>query len=485
MSEGVPSRSSGGVRISGLSKKFGTNTVLRDLSVEFRPGTVTGFMGPNGAGKSTLIKILAGVYSYDTGEVRLGDEPVRSLADRSDVAFIHQDLGLIDDLSVSENLRLGLAPMRRFGPILNHSAERRAAMTAINAVGLDVDVDQPVAALAPGEKTLVAVARAFQAGATTLFVDEATSNLPTDEAARVVAALRSMARAGATVVMVTHKLSEVLEFTDRIVVIIDGRIATDADAATLDHDALVRALVEDESDTLVSKGAPPALGGPVLTFTSTTYEGLGPIDLTIRRGEIVGLTGLPGSGLYEVAYLASGTSRPDGGSIQFGHSLKRALIPPHRETQSGLDGLSVTDNLMISSMHRWASSNGIVRKDKEQAAARRVIKELCVTPSDADGPYDVLSGGNKQKVLFGRVLLKEPDLYVLCEPTRGVDIGTRAEIYRTILGLPAQGAAVLVVSSDAEDLFAVCDRIGVVKDGRMDQLTARDDLNNETLESIL
>lgn len=472
--------------VTGLKKSFGSNEVLHGIDLAFEPGQFIGLMGPNGAGKSTLIKILDGLYSADEGTIRLDDEVVKNLGTRSECGFIHQDLGLIEAMTICENLRLGQQPMTLAGPILNLKKERESAAEAIARVGLERDVDTPISALSPGEKTLVAVARTLDRGARIVFVDEATSTLPAADSKRLMDALRVTVEDGATVIMVSHKLSEILHDTDRVVVILDGEISTDEPTASLDRESLVARLVAKESEMAVEEEATAVEPGEELVALEAACGGrAGPIDLSLRGGEIIGLTGLPGSGLHDIGFLIHGSIKATGGNVRAAKKVKCALVPPHRETQGGIQLSSIRENLTLSSLSRWRHFGRLLALGKEARDAQAMANELNVIPSDAEGPYGVLSGGNKQKVIFGRVLLREPEVYVLCEPTRGVDIATRMEIYRLIRKLRAKDVAVLVISSDSEDLFAVCDRIGVVEDGTVDQLVPADQMNTQQLEALV
>lgn len=473
--------------ITGLSKSFGEVKVLKGIDLTVRGGEFLGLMGPNGAGKSTLIKILDGIHTASSGEIRIGDDRVASLAGREDVGFIHQDLGLIDDLSVVENLRLGAEPLRWFGPLLDHSAERAAAETALEMVGLAVSVDAPVGSLSPGEKTLVAVARVFSRGASIVFVDESTSTLPPSEARRVIESLAEASARGATIVMVTHKLSEILDATRRVVVLLDGGVAVDQQTAGLDRAALVRMLVrhtEQNEDVSVTRSVADP-GDVVLTMRAAIGGRAGPIDLVVREGEVLGLTGLPGSGLHDVAYLAAGQMVPASGTVSLVNGATRAIVPPHRETQGGFNDLSVRENLTISSLPRWRSKWRLLATGRERRDSEVMVKELNVRPPSADTVFGALSGGNKQKVIFGRTLSQKATLYVLCEPTRGVDVEARAEIYRLIAQLRAEKAAVLVVTSDYEDLVAVADRIAAVVEGGLKNIQDTHHMNIDELEEIL
>jgi ribose transport system ATP-binding protein len=226
-------------------------------------------------------------------------------------------------------------------------------------------------------------------------------------------------------------------------------------------------------------------GRELLRLEGVHAPGVGPLDLSLHAHEVVGLTGLPGSGLHDVAYLLSGATRLTSGAIAADRQLEVGLVPPHRETQGGFDQLSVTTNLTISALPAWRSRSRLLRRGRERQQAHEMSRSLSVRPDDPDAEFGTLSGGNKQKVIFGRVLLRHPDLYVLCEPTRGVDVATRTEIYNVIGQLRSQDAAVLVVSSDAEDLFAVCDRIGVVHEGRIKKMHQVEAFRDEEMEMFV
>lgn len=475
------------ITISGLRKSFGRNEVLRGIDLSIPAGSFVGLMGPNGAGKSTLIKILGGVYQRSAGEISYAGSAVRSLAERPEVGFIHQDLGLVDDLPIVDNLRLGEAPMRRFGPVLDRRREHRAAQEALVRVQLDRPVSTLVGDLSPGEKTLVAVARLLDRGARVLFIDETTSTLPPGDAQRLIRTLRDTVTAqGATVIMVSHKLSEILDATERIVVILDGIIAADVQAQGLDRSQLVEMLVAherpDDAATLVAHER----GEEKLRLEAACAGRCGPIDLTLHAGEVVGLTGLAGSGLHDVAYLAHGALKPRAGRVVRPDGVRTALVPPHRESQGGFAEMSVQANLTVSSMGSWRSrGTRLLRGRAERADACGMIERLDVRPADPDAAFGTLSGGNKQKVVFGRAVFRHPDVYVLCEPTRGVDVQTRSALYEVIRGLRREGAAVLLISSDSEDLFAVCDRIAVVEQGRLRDFTAIDEITPDALEAFI
>jgi ribose transport system ATP-binding protein len=480
--------------IQRLTKSFGSNRVLAGIDLEICAGEFVGLMGPNGAGKSTLIKILDGVHPPTSGEIRVGGVAVSHLRGRADVGFVHQDLGLVDGMSVLDNLRLGERPMRRVGPILDKRAERAAAELVLSQVALDVEPGAMVGELSPSEKTLVAVGRVLARGARIIFVDEATSTLPPADARRVIAALSRQVDEGMSVVMVSHKLHEVLEGTTRVVLLLDGGVAADRPTQGLDRAGLVEMLLRHgtakvAADAPVTASAAaalpvPAAGEPVLEMTGARGGRAGPLDLRVHAGEVVGLTGTPGSGLHDVAYLACGALRVAAGTVT--HQGPRiGFVPPHRESQGGFAALDVRQNMTVSSLSRWRRGWRFLARAREGAAARDMVGQLHVRPASIDVAFGTLSGGNKQKVVFARALLQEPDVYVLCEPTRGVDVSARSEIYDVIRDLRARGAGILIVSSDAEDLLAVCDRVAAVESGFLHPLRTVASMTPAEMESLL
>lgn len=483
-----PSESDNFLRIAGLRKSFGDTHALRGVDLVLRPGEFVGLMGPNGAGKSTLIKMLSGVYEPDGGTIEISGRPVRSLAGRPEVGFVHQDLGLVDSMSVMDNLRLGAAPLRLAGPVLHRRREMTAAQQALDLVGLRIPVMTEVRTLSPGEKALLAVARLLQRGAKLIVVDETTSTLPPRESRWFVDTLRKSTETGTCVLMVSHKLSELLSAARRIVLLLDGNVVADRPVSPSDQAEVIRLLASHEEQVAESdrSAAPDAgAGQPVLTMTDVRLGSLGPISLSVRSGQVVGLTGLVGSGLHTVGMLAHGVVAPASGCVVLSPGARSGLVAPQRETQGGVSDLPVLWNSTISSLRRWRTRIGLLNLRRERDDALKVLGSLHVTPCDPDVPLGSLSGGNQQKVLFARTLLQDPRLFVLCEPTRGVDVRTRREIYRLIQELRDKGAAILILTSDSEDLFAICDYVGVVESSGLSPLWSRDSLDVDQLAEVL
>lgn len=470
--------------IRGVTMSFGSTRVLDHLDLDVCTGQVLGLMGPNGAGKSTLIRILDGVYRADAGRLLFDGEPVASLRGHPAVGFVHQDPGLVEALSIADNMRLGQPRVRWLGPILDTRRERHLAEQALAVVGLHRPVTTPVSALSPGEKTLVALARLRSRGARLLVVDEATSTLPPADAAVVIDALRAVAADDGAVILVSHKLNEILDATDRIVLMIDGTLAADQLRASIDRSGLVELLLEHDTG-FDNQGGRTAAGAAALRLIGAGNERCGPIDLTVHRGEVVGLTGLPGSGLHDIAFLAAGIDATTDGAVVSESARRTALIPPHRETEGGFDQLSTRINMTVSALGSCRRSNRLIDVGRERREADTLMRRLRVVPNHLESTFGDLSGGNKQKVIFGRALMSRADVLVLCEPTRGVDLATRYELYRLIREMAAAGAAILLASSDAEDLFAVCDRVGVANAGRLGDVRPIDDLAADQIEALV
>ena len=404
------------VRITGLRKSFGETHAVRGVDLTLRAGEFVGLMGPNGAGKSTLIKVLSGVYDADAGSIEISGRSVRNLAGRPEVGFIHQDLGLVDEMSVLDNLRLGATPLRLIGPVLNRGAEIQQAQEALDRVGLDIPVAVNVGLLSPGEKALLAVARLLHQGARVLVVDETTSTLPPRESRWFVGTLKKATEDGTCVLMVSHKLSELLSVAERVVLLLDGVVVEDRPASPSDQAEIVQVLASHEeqaaeSDQASSPRSEP--GPPVLTMVDVRSGTVGPINLTVRAGQIVGLTGLVGSGLHQVGLLAHGAVRPDSGEIVRAEGTRSGLVAPQRETQGGVAELPVLWNATLSSLPRWRNPARLLRLASERTDAIEVLQGLSVKPTDHEAPLGALSGGNQQKVMFAHAAARARALRAL------------------------------------------------------------------------
>jgi ribose transport system ATP-binding protein len=483
------------LEIRGLSKAYGGARALDDVSLTLRRGEIHALLGENGAGKSTLIKVLAGVVDRDAGSIECD----------AGLAFVHQDLGLIDELSVAENIALELGYARHRG-LISFAATRRRVAALLAAVGVDVSPDAPVASLAQDQKVMVAVTRAVSAGAGVIVLDEVSSSLPAPEMARLAASLRAARPTGVAYIYVTHRLDEVFDLADRVTVLRDGRRVATADVASTTHDELVGWILGDAPETPVSGSR--ELGDVALRVD-------GDVSFTVRAGEILGICGLIGSGSRDVARLLGGATSPPGeraasdrvrgnevrrvhrgfrdeaGSpghgaataTLFGRSLPLgdpfalaragvAYVPGDRVREGAVADLSVRENLFLARRPRR----------NETALAAALAKRFDVRPRDAsERPLSSLSGGNQQKVIFARALHGRPRLLVLDDPTAGVDVGSRAQLHGFLRECAAEGAAVVLASTDFEEVAVVADRALVMRHGRVAEELAREQLTPERL----
>jgi ribose transport system ATP-binding protein len=476
------------LEVRGVTKSFGAQRALDNVTLTVRQGEFVGLLGPNGAGKSTLIKIIDGVHRPDSGFAQIaGVPPARA---RSLVGVVHQDLGLVDDMTVLENLCLGAQRNSR-QVLRRRSRERAFGLAQLRQVGLEhLDLYRMLRMLSPGEKTMVAIARLLASGSRLIIVDEATSTLPPKDAQWLISTLRSHVSQGYSVIMVSHKLAEIVEEVDRQIVLRDGQVVFDDSRELLSVEEAAELISPVRARSAAHEAAGQAVPADrsarvVLRFSAATTRLCGPVDLELHAGEIVGVTGLLGSGLYDLAYMAAGTVRPESGRVDMAHGTTIALVPPHRETEGVFPAFPVQWNLTIAALRRWRSAARLLRLRAEAEAADTVASRLGITPHRLTLRQDTLSGGNQQKVLFGRGLLRQADCFVLCEPTRGVDVGTRAEIYSLIRDLRSDGAAVLVLSSDVQDLFELADRIGAIEGGQLTQLWDTGALGSAELTQLL
>ncbi len=450
-------------------------------------------------GKSTLVKILDGVHSADAGTIA-----VRGGA--AGLGVVHQDLGLVDVMTVAENLHLG-ARRRMIDP----RAEARSTVEALEAVGLtSIDPYALVSSLSLGQRAMVAVARTLHRGADTVIIDEVTAGLHPTEARWVVERLRVAAELGATVLMVTHKLDEVVGAATRYVLLSDGRVVLDEGAAAITRARLVEMMshgravqthggtgpdssgpVRERFESPASPGRPRTGsdgsgrdgaaaddGAVVCELLGVRAGAAGPIDLKVTRGRITALTGPLGSGLHEIAYVAAGLHTPDAGTVRVADGVRRACVPAHRESEGVFADDTVQFNIAAGGWARWRNRTGLLRTRRLRRDCDEAMTALSVHPHRLEATVSQLSGGNQQKTLFARALMRRPDLLVLCEPTRGVDVATRREIYAQIRSIAAAGTGVLVASTDFEDIAALADTTGsLTTDGTVSRWLPADRLH--------
>lgn len=464
--------------IHAVSKQFGGTQALDNLSLSLKPGEALALLGENGAGKSTLIKILANVYSFDSGRIQFRGRTVSGQAlRRLPIAFIHQDLGLIDWMTVAENicLTLGYPGSRGF---INWTKAVERARQALAQLGTDIDPESRIQSLSQLEKSLVAIARALAADAEILVLDEPTASLPADEVSRLFATLKHLCSTGVAMIYVSHRLDEVFDIADRVVVLRDGKLAGERLVAETTSEELIRLIVGREPAQLIRQFSTHS-GDARLSFRETEVEQTGPLSTEIHAGEIVGLVGLRGAGQERIGQALFGLQPVTGGMILLDgvainpsgprEAMREGIcyIGADRVGESVVPKLSIRENLFLNPVTAGRQLLSYLAPREEFRAAIQLGESVGLRPNDPNLSIELLSGGNQQKVVVGRWLTLRGRVYVFADPTAGVDVGARAEIYKLFDVALAAGAAIVIVSADFEEVAKVCHRALVFDRGRV------------------
>ncbi|MEU2614385.1 sugar ABC transporter ATP-binding protein [Micromonospora sp. NPDC007271] len=482
--------------MTAISKFFPGVRALDGVDFRLFPGEVHALMGENGAGKSTLIKVLTGVYGSDAGTIMLDGAPVSFTGPRqataAGVSTVYQEVNLCPNLSVAENIFIGRQP-QRFGTV-NWREMRRRAGTLLARLDLDIDVGELLGGYSLAVQQMVAIARAVDVRARVLILDEPTSSLDADEVAQLMRIMRQLRDEGIAILFVTHFLDQVYEIADRITVLRNGRLVGEYPTADLPQYALVEKMIGKELDTLERLDeqagrdlAAVETGVPVVEATGLARTGsVAPFSLTIHQGEVVGMAGLLGSGRTEVARLFFGADRADRGRLAVDGqpvtirgpvaAIDRniAFCSENRRTEGLVGDLSVRENIILAMQAARGWLRPVPRRRQDELV-RRYVEALSIRPNDPDMPVRNLSGGNQQKVLLARWLITEPRLLILDEPTRGIDIGAKAEIQRLVVQLSDGGMAVLFISAELEEVLRLSHKVAVMRDRQLVTQLANDD----------
>jgi ribose transport system ATP-binding protein len=502
-----------GARATNISKSFPGTRALDQVSIEVRPGEVHGLIGGNGSGKSTLIKILSGIYVADPGgRVEIGagscaaDEVTPEFARDNGLHVVHQDLGVFPDLSVAENLTLGNRYERRPIGLIRWSEVRRRAERLIEQFEIDVRPDESMRAVRQSSRTLIAIARACQdeqtRGPGLLILDEPTASLPAHEVAVLLGKLRSYAAAGQSILYVSHRLDEILQLTDRVTALRDGKNVGTFETAELDEDGLVSLITGPSAARTFSKvpmvvptrvGKEP--GSDRLVVRGLCAGGLRDVSFNLAPGEIVGIAGLLGSGrstmlqtLFGLTARTGGTVTLDGKEVRFATVAEAmhagvAYVPENRAEQAIFLDESVALNLAAGRIRRF--TRGIrIRYRSLHDDARELVTNFGIKVASVDSTIATLSGGNQQKVVMARWVSTEPRLLLLDEPSQGVDVGARAEIWGIVREAASRGTTVVVVTSDFEELARVVDRALILRDGTVVAELTRAELTAHSLTRL-
>ncbi|EXU75977.1 L-arabinose ABC transporter ATP-binding protein AraG [Erwinia mallotivora] len=466
----------------GIGKTFPGVKALQDISFTCEAGQVHALMGENGAGKSTLLKILSGSYRPDSGEIRLKGEPV-SFGHTTDaldagVAIIYQELHLVPEMSVAENIYLGQLPQR--AGLVNRRLLRYEAGQQLANLGMDIDPDTPLKALSLGQWQMVEIAKALARNAKVIAFDEPTSSLSAREIEHLFRVIRKLRDLGRVVLYVSHRMEEIFALSDAITVFKDGRyVRTFSDVANTSHDQLVQAMVGREIGDIYGY-APRQTGEVRLKLDRVQAKGVRmPVSLSVRAGEIVGLFGLVGAGRSELMKGLFGATRLTGGELWLdgekltirepAHAIRAGILlcPEDRKADGIIPVHSVRDNINISARRNNLTAGCLINNQWESENAARHIRALNIKTPSADQAIMNLSGGNQQKAILGRWLSEEMKVVLLDEPTRGIDVGAKHEIYNVIYALAEKGIAVLFASSDLPEVMGLADRIVVMREGEI------------------
>jgi rhamnose transport system ATP-binding protein len=481
--------------LEAVSKNFGAVAALRGAHLELWAGEAHALVGENGAGKSTLVKILAGVHEADTGTMSFRGEPVEfsGPADAKDagIAVIYQEPTLFPDLSVAENIFLGRQPVRRWGQI-DRAAMNRQAEELFDRLGVMIHPERPARGLSIADQQIVEIAKAISLDAQVLIMDEPTAALSGVEVERLFAVARGLRNAGAAVLFISHRFDEVMALCQRVTVMRDGaHVATEL-VADVTVDDIVRKMVGRDVDALFPKSDVEP-GETVLEVEGLTRRGVfDDITFSVRAGEIVALAGLVGSGRSEVVEAAFGVLPRDAGTVRVGGrklppsnsraamAAGMALVPEDRRQQGLVLDQSITKNITLP-RRRLLARFGLLSGAAERGSAAEWAGRLQTKYGRLTDPVATLSGGNQQKVVLAKWLSTEPKVLIVDEPTRGIDIGTKAEVHRLMSNLAASGVAVLMVSSELPEVLAMADRILVMHEGRLAAEIARADATEEAV----
>jgi galactofuranose transport system ATP-binding protein len=493
------------IEMERISIAFGGVRALSDVSLRLFPGEVHAIMGENGAGKSTLIKALTGVYSIDSGSIRVAGEshifssPAESQA--AGISTVYQEVNLVPNLTVAENMMLGREP-RRFGGI-NVRAMNRAARATLERLGLDIDPGSLLGKHPIAVQQLVAIARAVDVDARVLILDEPTSSLDTDEVEKLFTVMRTLREQGVAIVFVSHFLDQIYEIADRMTILRNGQLIGERMVNSTTQLELVKLMIGRELEVLeridreVAATQADESGTPVLKALGISRKGsLEAVDLELYEGEVIGVAGLLGSGRTELARLLFGADTVDSGELHFRSERRRLRSPRHaidrkiafssenRRAEGVIGDLSVADNMLLA----LQASRGWLRPIPQAMRSRVVaeyIQKLDIRPADPEALMSNLSGGNQQKVLLARWLITQPEVLILDEPTRGIDIGAKAQIQQLVAELARQGMAVVFISAELEEVLRLSDRLLVMRDRRkIDDRRNHDVTVSDILETI-
>jgi ribose transport system ATP-binding protein len=487
--------------LRGVSRRFGGVQALKNVDIDILPGRIHAVLGENGAGKSTLIKVMSGAVVPDEGEIIVDGSPVSfaspANANECGIVCVFQELSLVPDLTVADNIVVSNPP-RRFG-LIDRKQQRRIALDALELFSaLDIHPSALVRDLSLSRRQLVEIAKALARKPRLLILDEATSALTASDVEKVFAVIRNLRDQGTAIVYISHRMHEIAELADECSVFRNGsKIATYAANTKTDNEVVELMIGREYKNVFPPKPVRSHDSGPLLECSQLSWsDRLKNISLAVHPGEVVGLGGLDGQGQKELLLALFGVLRSVSGSLSIagrttqvsgpdrarGDQIAMALIPEDRKTEGLMLPMSIRENLCFAALPR-ISRLGIVDRNREAARIDELIKMLSIKVSDVELPVSSLSGGNQQKVVIAKWLMNKPRILLLSDPTRGIDVGTKQEIYLLLRRLADSGVAIVFYSTDYDELIGCCDRVLVMYDGEIVRELAGEQINERTLIS--
>lgn len=484
------------IEMTGISKSFNGNVVLKDVQFNLREGEIHALMGENGAGKSTLMKILSGIYSKDTGEIKVNGEPVQFKstkdAEKYGIVVIHQELNILPDLTVAENLFLGKEKTYgKFGILKNREMDKEAA-ELLAKLGLHVNPKTRAGDLSVGKQQIIEIAKAIASDAKYIVMDEPTAALTDREIKTLFKTIRELKEKGISFVYISHRMEEIFAICDRITILRDGQYVGERNIPETNFDEIVAMMVGRELGERFPERR-CKIGDVKLEVRNLTIKGLFEnISFNVRKGEVVGVAGLMGAGRTELVETIFGYRKAQKGEIIIDGkkvSIKSPIdamkhnigyVTEDRKVKGLILDFSIQDNISLTNLKR-VSSSGIMKKEKEQALVKQYIEQLRIRTSSPKQSVNSLSGGNQQKVVLAKWLGTKPEILILDEPTRGVDIGAKKEIYQIINDLAESGVAILMISSELPEIIGMADRVIVMHEGKLTGEVQKEDMTQELI----
>ncbi len=469
------------ITMTGINKSFSGNQVLKNAEIDIAEGEIHALMGENGAGKSTLMKILTGVYTRDSGEVLVNGTPVNythpKQAEEAGIVFIYQELNSVPDLTVRENLFLGKEIHGKFG-ILDKAAMDKKARQVLDRLGVSIPVDRTMSELSVGQQQMIEIAKALLVDAKVIIMDEPTATMTLEETRVLFRVLRELKEKGVSTIYISHRMEEIFEICDRVTVLRDGQFIGTKKVSETDMDSLIKMMIGRE----IGERYPARhskIGDTMLEVKDFTKKGVFQnVSFSVRAGEVLGVSGLIGAGRTEIMQSIFGYLPRDGGTLLIRgkevsvHSPEQAIsygigfITEDRKTEGLMLEKSIRENVSLTNLGR-ISDHSVIDKKKDMELARKAVQELTIRCSGPEESCDSLSGGNQQKIIFSKWIFTEPKILILDEPTRGVDVGAKKEIYNIINTLAEKGVAVIMVSSELSEILGMSDRVMVIHEGHM------------------